>query len=58
MIRQDSDFNEFFQPLLKPWTHFIPTSHTFNDLFERIEWAQKNDEAVQRMISAAHRVAR
>ena len=58
MIRQDSPFSQFFQTMLRPWVHFVPTGHNFEDLFARIEWARENDEQVQRMISAAHKAAR
>ncbi|GJP39308.1 hypothetical protein CLOM_g23692 [Closterium sp. NIES-68] len=58
MIRQDTPFAQFYQPLLHPWRHFIPTDHFFGDLFDRVEWARKHDKQVQHIIANAHRVAR
>ncbi|CAI7742591.1 unnamed protein product [Closterium sp. NIES-53] len=58
MIRQDTPFAQFYQPLLQPWRHFIPTDHFFGDLFDRVEWARQHDAQVRHMIANAHRVAR
>ncbi|CAI5473088.1 unnamed protein product [Closterium sp. Yama58-4] len=58
MIRQDTPFAQFYQPLLQPWRHFIPTDHFFGDLFDRVEWARHHDQQVRHMIANAHRVAR
>ncbi|CAI5494568.1 unnamed protein product [Closterium sp. Naga37s-1] len=58
MIRQDTPFAQFYQPLLQPWRHFIPTDHFFGDLFDRVEWARQHDTQVRRMIVNSHRVAK
>ncbi|CAI5962328.1 unnamed protein product [Closterium sp. NIES-64] len=58
MIRQDTPFAQFYQPLLQPWRHFIPTDHFFGDLFDRVEWARQHDTQVRHMIANAHRVAK
>ncbi|CAI5947383.1 unnamed protein product [Closterium sp. NIES-64] len=55
---QDTPFAQFYQPLLQPWRHFIPTDHFFGDLFDRVEWARQHDTQVRHMIANAHRVAK
>lgn len=58
MIRQDSTYSQFFQPLLRPYVHYIPTKHFFQDTYKQLEWVQQNDAAVKSILPHAHDVAR
>ena len=58
MIRQVSGFRQFFEEVLRPGVHYLPTEHHFQDLAEVIQWAQEHDDEVQRMVKRANKVAR
>ena len=39
----DSDYKLWFSHLLKPYVHYIPVNRDLSNLFEVVEWCQKND---------------
>lgn len=41
---QSTPCHEFFQPLLKPWVHYIPIQNDLSDLVEKVKWARSNPE--------------
>eukprot|EP00271_Cylindrocystis_brebissonii_P014606 TRINITY_DN3600_c0_g1_i1.p1 TRINITY_DN3600_c0_g1~~TRINITY_DN3600_c0_g1_i1.p1 ORF type:complete len:524 (-),score=75.32 TRINITY_DN3600_c0_g1_i1:624-2195(-) len=57
MIRQASGFEQFFEPMLKPMVHYIPTEHHFQDLAGRVRWARSHDKEVKQMVRNANEVA-
>lgn len=44
IIKQETPCGQFWEPLMKPMTHYIPTDFFFSDTVERIKWAQENDD--------------
>ena len=38
-----SDFYIWYQPLLKPWIHYVPIKKDLSDLVDKIDWCKKND---------------
>ncbi|CAI5966811.1 unnamed protein product [Closterium sp. NIES-64] len=57
-IRQASPYAEFFTPLLKPYVNFIPANRHFDNLIEKLRWAQSHDNHVHHMVAAAKRAAK
>ncbi|CAI5536776.1 unnamed protein product [Closterium sp. Naga37s-1] len=57
-IRQESPYSEFFVPMLKPYVNFIPANRHFDNLVEKLRWAQNHDRHVRNMALAGKRVAK
>ncbi|CAI7897335.1 unnamed protein product, partial [Closterium sp. NIES-53] len=57
-IRQASPYAEFFTPLLKPYVNFIPANRHFDNLIEKLRWAQSHDNHVHHMVAAGKRAAK
>eukprot|EP00271_Cylindrocystis_brebissonii_P023139 TRINITY_DN93_c0_g3_i1.p1 TRINITY_DN93_c0_g3~~TRINITY_DN93_c0_g3_i1.p1 ORF type:complete len:530 (-),score=85.58 TRINITY_DN93_c0_g3_i1:629-2218(-) len=57
-FKQDSSFSQFFFPFLKPGVHFLPVDHHFRNLIQAVEYAQKNDAAMEQMLEMANIAAR
>jgi len=58
MVKQASSYSQSFWPLLRPYRHFIPTTHFFDDLPRQIEWAQEHDAEARDMVRVANEIAR
>ncbi|CAI5504409.1 unnamed protein product [Closterium sp. Naga37s-1] len=58
LIKQASEYTQFFDPLMCPYRHFLPTHRFFSDLFGRIEWARRNDGEARRIVRQANELAR
>ncbi|CAI5467568.1 unnamed protein product [Closterium sp. Yama58-4] len=54
LIRQASEYYQFFDPLLCPMKHFIPTHRYFNNLYSQIQWARANDQRAREIVAAAN----
>jgi len=57
-VKQETPCGQFYEPLLKPMVHYIPTDFYFNDLVERIQYARENDPLVQGIVRNANAFAR
>ncbi|CAI7893922.1 unnamed protein product [Closterium sp. NIES-54] len=57
LIKQASEYTQFFDPLMCPYRHFLPTHRFFSDLFGRIEWARRNDGEARRIVRQANELA-
>eukprot|EP00741_Cyanophora_paradoxa_P012367 tig00020610_g11950.t1 len=49
VFKPESPFFEFFYPLLRPWTHYVPLGEDASDGAERAEWARRHDAAARRI---------
>ena len=58
LLKQDSNYYEFFYQNLQPWIHYVPFKSDLSDLLEKILWAKDHEDEVQRMISRARAFAR
>mmetsp|Transcript_6384 Transcript_6384/g.16639 ORF Transcript_6384/g.16639 Transcript_6384/m.16639 type:complete len:510 (-) Transcript_6384:487-2016(-) len=58
IIRHEAYCREWFYPLLKPFVHYIPTDIMFDDLIERVEWANSHDDEVKKIVKNANDFAR
>lgn len=38
-----SPYYIWYQPLLKPWVHYVPVKNDLSDLMDKIDWCKKND---------------
>ncbi|CAI5932434.1 unnamed protein product [Closterium sp. NIES-65] len=57
LIKQASEYTQFFDPLMCPYRHFLPTHRFFSDLFGQIEWARQNDGEARRIVRQANELA-
>ncbi|CAI5978503.1 unnamed protein product [Closterium sp. NIES-64] len=57
LIKQASEYTQFFDPLLCPHRHFVPTHRYFSNLFSQIEWARSHDNQARRIIRNANNIA-
>lgn len=57
VIKQETPCGQFWEPLLKPMVHYIPTDFFFTDTVEKINWAKSNDEQVQKIVKNANEFA-
>uniref|UniRef100_A0A7S0ZCR7 Glycosyl transferase CAP10 domain-containing protein n=1 Tax=Timspurckia oligopyrenoides TaxID=708627 RepID=A0A7S0ZCR7_9RHOD len=54
IVKQETPCGQFYEPLLKPFGHYIPTDFFFSDLIEKLKWARNNDQHVHDMVRAAN----
>ena len=43
VLKQDMGVSEYFEPLLKPWVHFVPVDSVLRNLSDAILWARRED---------------
>eukprot|EP00850_Spirogloea_muscicola_P022977 SM000321S12210 [mRNA] locus=s321:93330:96812:- [translate_table: standard] len=58
VIRQESAYSQFFEPLLVPGIHYIPTRHHFQDLPAKIEYARNHDKEMQQIVKNANEASK
>ncbi len=54
VLKQETPCGQFWEPLMRPMTHYVPTDFYFNDLIEKIQWARDNDRKVQDIVRNAN----
>lgn len=57
VIKQETPCGQFWEPLLRPMTHYIPTDFFFLNTVDQITWAQQNDDKVQEIVKKANEFA-
>lgn len=57
IVKQETPCGQFWEPLLKPMTHYIPTDFFFRDTVERIGWAKEHDEEAKQIVQNANEFA-
>ncbi|CAN8069858.1 unnamed protein product [Agarophyton chilense] len=57
MIKQETPCGQFFEPLLRPNTHYVPTDFFFTDTVAKVTWARQNDHTVREMVKNANEFA-
>lgn len=58
VLKQSSDFVQWYYPWLEAGRHYVPVAHDLADLAATIEWARASDEAAQAIAGAGQRFAR
>ena len=53
VFKQDSFSSEYFYPLLKEWTHYVPLEPSLRDLDEKLAWAQAHPPKARAIADAA-----
>lgn len=57
VIKQETPCGQFWEPLLRPFTHYIPTNFFFDDTAAQVAWAVSHDAEVQAVVAAANTFA-
>eukprot|EP00172_Hildenbrandia_rubra_P000032 Plantae.Rhodophyta-Hildenbrandia_rubra.ctg1014.p2 GENE.Plantae.Rhodophyta-Hildenbrandia_rubra.ctg1014~~Plantae.Rhodophyta-Hildenbrandia_rubra.ctg1014.p2 ORF type:complete len:526 (+),score=94.45 Plantae.Rhodophyta-Hildenbrandia_rubra.ctg1014:1140-2717(+) len=57
IIKQSTPCGQFFEPLLKPYVHYIPVDYFFRDLLRQTRWARENDQEVKKVVGNARQFA-
>jgi hypothetical protein len=57
VLKQDSDFIEFYYNALKPYVHYIPYRADCYDLEERIQWLKSHDNETRQIADNARAFA-
>ncbi|XP_077938449.1 protein O-glucosyltransferase 3 [Gasterosteus aculeatus] len=58
VLKQDSQYYEFFYGHLKAGTHYLPVRRNLSDLLEKIQWAKDHDAEAQRIARAGQAAVR
>lgn len=58
VLKQDSQYYEFFYSHLKAGTHYIPVKRNLSDILYKIKWAKENDSEAQKIAAAGQTLAR
>ena len=54
IIKQETPCGQFFEPLLKPYTHYIPSDFFFSDTVDKVIWARQHDDQARQMVKNAN----
>lgn len=57
VIKQETPCGQFWEPLLKPMTHYIPTDFFFSNTVDQIKWANENDDKVKEIVQKSNNFA-
>lgn len=57
VVKQETPCGQFWEPLLKPMVHYIPTDFFFTNTVDQIKWARQNDDKVQEIVKNANEFA-
>lgn len=57
VFKQDSFSSEYFYPLLRPWTHYVPVKANLQDVPERLAWARRNPRQAEAIAQNGKRFA-
>lgn len=57
VVKQETPCGQFWEPLIKPYTHYIPTDFFFQDTAEKIKWAKEHEDEVQDIVKNANEFA-
>ena len=57
LIKQDSGVTEWFEPLLRPWEHYLPVASDLGNISAGVLWLRSHDAEARRMARAASEAA-
>ncbi|XP_037623610.1 protein O-glucosyltransferase 3 isoform X1 [Sebastes umbrosus] len=58
VLKQDSQYYEYFYSRLKAGTHYVPVKRNLSDLLEKVQWARENDVEAQEIARAGQTAVR
>lgn len=56
LVESTENYLLWFQPLLKPWRHYVPVKADMSDLEEKIQWCISHDSESKKIAERAYRV--
>ena len=56
VLMQASGVNEWFEPLLRPWVHYVPVASTLANLSDAVVWAREHQPEARAIARAAARL--
>lgn len=48
-LKQETNHQQWFYSIVKPWVHYVPMKYDASDALKRIEWIKDNDAKAQQM---------
>lgn len=57
IIKQETPCGQFFEPLMRPNTHYIATDFFFSDTVDKVMWARQHDEVARNIVKDANEFA-
>jgi Glycosyl transferase family 90 len=57
IVKQETPCGQFWEPLLMPMTHYVPTDFFFGDLIDKIKWARENEDKAREIVRNANEFA-
>ena len=57
VIKQETPCGQFWEPLLQPMVHFVPTDFFLRNTTNQLVWAQNHDEDVRNIVANANEFA-
>jgi hypothetical protein len=57
LIKQETPCGQFWEPLLRPMVHYLPTDFFFSDTTDRIKWGIEHSAEVQKIVKNANEFA-
>lgn len=57
ILKQETPCGQFWEPLMRPMTHYLPTDFFFTDARERLKWAIEHDDETARIVQNANEFA-
>lgn len=58
ILKQETPCGQFWEPLLRPMTHYIPTTFFFDDTTDQIKWANEHSTEVEAIAKNANEFAK
>ncbi|XP_041650707.1 protein O-glucosyltransferase 3 [Cheilinus undulatus] len=58
VLKQDSQYYEYFYAHLKAGTHYIPAKRNLSDLLQKIQWAKENNAEAEKIARIGQTAAR
>lgn len=57
VLRIESRYEQWFEPRLKPWVHFVPISRDAADVVDKVEFLQRNEKLAERIAQSSFEFA-
>ena len=57
LLVQETPLRLFWMAEFQPFVHYVPIAENLEDLYDRIEWARRNEDIAQRIATNAHEFA-
>ena len=58
VLKQETEAVEWFEPLLSPWTHYIPVSASLHNLSDAVRWVRANPSRARAIVEPGAQMER